>query len=96
MPTTITATEPGPELSAVTREILDRLPAWFGIPDASRGYVDAACRLPGWVARLDGTACGVVLLAATRAFYLARGFEPLEEFQHLWPGNPCLLMVKVL
>ena len=34
--------------------------------------------------------------AATRAFYRARGFEPIEEIRDLWPGNPCLLMVKTL
>jgi GNAT superfamily N-acetyltransferase len=34
--------------------------------------------------------------AGTRAFYTAMGFEPLEEFADLWPGNPCLLMVKRL
>jgi len=35
--------------------------------------------------------------AATRAFYLAAGFEPLEEFVDLWgPANPCLMMVKRL
>jgi GNAT superfamily N-acetyltransferase len=34
--------------------------------------------------------------AATREFYTALGFEPLEEFAELWPGNPCLLMVKAL
>jgi ribosomal protein S18 acetylase RimI-like enzyme len=33
----------------------------------------------------------------TRAFYLALGFTPLEEFHHLWDeGNPCLLLVKAL
>jgi len=34
--------------------------------------------------------------AKTRAFYVAQGFRPLEEFPNLWPGNPCLLMVKYL
>lgn len=34
--------------------------------------------------------------AATRAFYLSCGFEPLEENLDLWPGNPCLIMVKPL
>jgi ribosomal protein S18 acetylase RimI-like enzyme len=35
--------------------------------------------------------------ARTRAFYLARGFLPLEEFPELWgPANPCLQLVKVL
>ncbi len=32
----------------------------------------------------------------TRRFYQAVGFEPLEELTGLWPGNPCLIMVKVL
>jgi GNAT superfamily N-acetyltransferase len=32
----------------------------------------------------------------TRSFYTAMGFAPLEEITGLWPGNPCLIMVKVL
>jgi GNAT superfamily N-acetyltransferase len=32
----------------------------------------------------------------TRQFYLAMGFEPLQEITGLWPGNPCLIMVKPL
>jgi GNAT superfamily N-acetyltransferase len=35
--------------------------------------------------------------AGTRAFYTAVGFAPLMELPDLWdPGNPCLVMVKVL
>ena len=35
--------------------------------------------------------------AQTRAFYLAMGFRPLEEFTQLWgKDNPCLLMIKHL
>ena len=34
--------------------------------------------------------------AATRLFFQAVGFEPLEENEGLWPGNPCLLLVKHL
>ena len=34
--------------------------------------------------------------ARTRQFYAARGFLPVEEFANLWPGNPCLLLVKPL
>lgn len=33
----------------------------------------------------------------TRAFYLAYGFRPLEEFPLLWgPDNPALQLVKVV
>lgn len=32
----------------------------------------------------------------TRQFYARMGFRPLEEIHDLWPGNPCLIMVKVL
>jgi len=35
--------------------------------------------------------------AASRAFYAAVGFLPLEELPQVWgPENPCLLMVMVL
>ena len=35
--------------------------------------------------------------AETRAFYLAMGFQPLEEIPQIWgDDNPCLIMVKVL
>ncbi len=34
--------------------------------------------------------------AATRRFYEALGYRPLEEMHGLWPGNPCLIMVKRL
>ncbi len=33
--------------------------------------------------------------AKTRAFYLAMGFRPIEEFSQIWNvENPCLIMVK--
>lgn len=32
----------------------------------------------------------------TRQFYASVGFQPLEENTELWPGNPCLIMIKVL
>lgn len=35
--------------------------------------------------------------AASRAFYRAMGFVPLEELPKVWgPDNPCLIMVKPL
>lgn len=34
--------------------------------------------------------------AQTRRFYESMGFTPLEEIKGLWPGNPCLILVKTL
>jgi hypothetical protein len=34
--------------------------------------------------------------AQTRKFYEALGYRPLEELEGLWPGNPCLILVKAL
>ena len=35
--------------------------------------------------------------AKTRDFYLAMGFQPLEEFPQIWDeNNPCLILVKRL
>lgn len=35
--------------------------------------------------------------ARTRAFYIAMGFRPLEEFTQIWDEhNPCLILVKRL
>ena len=35
--------------------------------------------------------------AATRAFYAAMGFRPLEEIGRIWgEDNPCQIMVKTV
>lgn len=34
--------------------------------------------------------------AETREFYRRRGFLPLEVFSELWPGYPCLQLIKAL
>ena len=34
--------------------------------------------------------------ARTRQFYASVGFQPLEEITGLWPGNPCLIMIKTV
>ena len=34
--------------------------------------------------------------AKSRQFYASVGFQPLEEIYGLWPGLPCLIMIKSL
>jgi N-acetylglutamate synthase-like GNAT family acetyltransferase len=42
-----------------------------------------------------GTSSPDASYAKTRAFYLAIGFRPLEEFSQIWDeNNPCLVLVK--
>lgn len=143
-----------PAMAAVAERLLAALPTWFGIPESNAGYVAAATRLPGYVARVGADAVGILLCerhfpesaevhllavdpswhrrgigralvataigdlrptgcrllqvktlgpshpdagyAKTRQFYRAVGFLPVEELPDLWPGNPCLVMVRPL
>ena len=74
-------------------------------PDWHRSGVGSALcdAVEDWWMRRGGTLLQVKTLgsthadpnyALTRAFYAARGFIPVEEFADLWPGIPCLLLVK--
>lgn len=139
--------------SAICQEVLDDLPAWFGIPEAKAAYVSATADLPMFGSfegeepvaflalkrhtpyaaemyvlavkqRLHGQGLGRALVdaalecatreglrfltvktlaashpdkhyAATRKFYEAMGFLPVEVIPKLWgPANPCLLMIR--
>ena len=136
-------------------EILQLLPAWFGIPEANENYVEMADRYPGVIAAVDDDDVGITTVkhhspyaaeiylmavkpayhrhgigrlmlrcverllagdgveflqvktlsaarvdegfAKTRAFWLASGFRPLEEFPTLWdPSNPALQLIKTV
>ncbi len=46
--------------------------------------------------KTQGPARPDVGYAKTRQFYTSVGFRPLEEIHGLWPGNPCLIMIKSL
>ena len=140
---------------AICTDVLRLLPAWFGIPEANRRYIDTAETHPGVVARVADDDVGITtvkhhspyaaeiylmavkpayhrqgigrlmlgrveanlgaagveflqvktLSAAradegygqTRAFWLACGFRPLEEFPTLWdPSNPALQLIKAV
>lgn len=153
----VTHGQPDP---ATVERLLRLLPTWFGIEAAVAGYIEAAGRLPTYLAWRDDPAgqgepppgvllaerhfphaaeihlmavdparhrqgIGRALVAAaeadmvadgvrflqvktlgpsrpdegyqrTRRFYAGVGFEPLEEITGLWPGNPCLIMIKTL
>lgn len=144
---------PAPEAVAA---ILRGLEPWFGIEKYTREYIEAANRLPNYLACDDATGdtIGVILIERhfpstaeihlmavkahwhrkgvgrmlireveqdmrrtgirimslktlgpsrpnegydrTRQFYESMGYLPVEEFEDLWPENPCLLLVKPL
>jgi GNAT superfamily N-acetyltransferase len=76
-------------------------PAWhrLGVGRALLAAAEAALRAEG-VRMLSVKTLGPsrpdAEYALTRLFYASTGFVPLEEFPHLWPGNPCLLLAKPL
>jgi ribosomal protein S18 acetylase RimI-like enzyme len=137
------------------RNILARLPHWFGIPESVEDYVTMADRSTTVIASHGSDEVGFLTLVfhtpasseiyvmgitpeyhrrgigrlmlnyvealltlqsveflqvktlssnkpdegydKTRAFYLANGFRPIQEFPDLWgPENPALQMMKVL
>lgn len=60
MQVTVTRTAPAPEVAAA---LLGLLPDWFGIESAVQEYVEAAARLPTYVAQVDGhPAVGILLV----------------------------------
>ncbi len=70
----------------IGRAMLDRAEAWLAERDIE--YLQVKTLSPR---RPDAG------YAKTRAFYLACGFRPLEEFPDLWqPDQPALQMVKAL
>lgn len=149
------------EAPARCEPILRSVPEWFGIEESTRAYIEAAGRLPTWIAtvagsgasgsrvdagfitierhfeesadihciavdrRVHGSGVGTALVRAveeqlarigvrylqvktmgpstpnaeyaqTLKFYLRCGFARMEEVHGLWPGIPCLILVKKL
>jgi GNAT superfamily N-acetyltransferase len=62
-------------------------------------HAEAICRQMGveyLQVKTLGSSHPSVEYAQTRHFYLACGLRPLEEFDSIWPGNPCLILIKRL
>ena len=49
----------------IARLILLALPAWFGLPESTRAYIEASRELPFWAAFEDGMAVGFLTLKET-------------------------------
>lgn len=49
----------------IARVILLSLPAWFGIPESTRTYIEACRELPFWAAFEDGRPVGFLALQET-------------------------------
>lgn len=88
--------------SAVTAEI-----SWLAVHANDRGDGVGTKMVEGLVADLSGTGVRLLLVktlsdredpgpeyAATRAFYLARGFSPAAELDLFGPENPIQLMSR--
>ncbi|WP_143462018.1 GNAT family N-acetyltransferase [Levilactobacillus enshiensis] len=51
--------------ATIVQEVLADLPDWFGLPASTTAYVDAARKLPLWVAHDGQTIVGFIDLATT-------------------------------
>jgi hypothetical protein len=76
---------PGSNVPQTVERLLRALPQWFGIEASNAAYVEAARRLPAYLAWPAP--------APTRPW----ASPPLEELHGLWDQeNPCLIMIKHL
>lgn len=67
------------EKKAISREILEALPDWFGIPEAREEYIEQSA--------------GEIFFAALEG-EKALGFRELEVFPTLWDEcNPCQIYI---
>jgi GNAT superfamily N-acetyltransferase len=62
MTITVSIERDGAKLRALLEALTARLPEWFGCEDSNRDYAEQALTLPGWMAAVDGRACGLLLL----------------------------------
>ena len=53
------------ERSHIAREILDKLPEWFGIPESTAEYVTGCSQLPVWADIGDGCCRGFIAMRRT-------------------------------
>jgi GNAT superfamily N-acetyltransferase len=75
------------------------MPEWHGkgVGSSLMEYVETTAKAQGCnylMVKTLGPARPDPGYELTRQFYMKVGFCPLEEFQSIWPENPCLIMVK--
>lgn len=53
------------EKKAISREVLEALPEWFGIPSSTEEYISKSASQPFWCAYVDGMIAGFLYLYET-------------------------------
>ena len=53
------------EKKAISREVLEALPEWFGIPSSTEEYISKSASQPFWCAYVDGMTAGFLYLYET-------------------------------
>ena len=51
--------------AAIARQVLEKLPEWFGIPESREAYIRESCTQPFWVDIEDGAVRGFLALKET-------------------------------
>ena len=96
----------GDEKKRITRQILETLPDWFGIPEAREDYIKDSVEQIFFAAAEQEREVGFIYLKETgkykeydetNRFYINMGFKEFEVFPTLWDEwNPCQIYVMAL
>lgn len=77
----ITISQPSPQNSQAAKVILADLPEWFGIPESTQAYVDAAGDELCLLAEAEETAIGFISLIETETAFEIDCMGVLKSYQ---------------
>ena len=87
------------EKKRITRQVLEALPDWFGIPEARKYYVKNSAANEGYsFMQVKTVQMGKYKeYDDTNCFYIHMGFKEFEVFPTLWDEwNPCQIYAMTL
>ncbi|WP_367006242.1 GNAT family N-acetyltransferase [Streptococcus sp. ZY19097] len=90
----ITISQPSPQNSQAAKVILADLPEWFGIPESTQAYVDAAGDELCLLAEAEETAIGFISLIETETAFEIDCTGVLKSYQGQGVGSAMLEKLK--
>lgn len=90
----IIISQPSPQNSQAAKVILADLPEWFGIPESTQAYVDAAGDELCLLAEAEETAIGFISLIETETAFEIDRMGVLKSYQGQCVGSAMLEKLK--